>query len=392
MITPPTPDTGAVRRRLAIFVLVEGLGYELVRAHDFAPSLELKVGLPSVPGSRVAAQATLLSGRMPAEHGRLEELAPRADGAPLAPDLPWALLPSWVADSGWARERILRKLEERYRRVVRLPACPTRELPGFQIAHEDPLFGLGGLGAVPTVFDRLVEDGVGVRIVEIAAEAVSDAEELAVALRHPETEFLFLRVTGLPGALRRHGTLGAQLESLLERLGRGLVDLLGMAESMVEEVELFVFGDQGPAEVHSRVDVGGWLRREFGRNGADYHAVLGESYVRVLPRDPAVGERLAETIGREFPGRVLPEDERRELGTGHWGVRDLFFALDAGVAVVPSFDGTTMPRAAFGYHPDVPASQACLLGNFSPSLDVAHLRDLHHLMHAAATRVLEDRA
>lgn len=383
----------AQRRRLGVFVLVDGLGFELVREADFLPDFELRVGLRSVLGPAESAHASLLTGRQVTEHGITGRWVPARRGVDAARTRPWDLLPGLLADSGWVRERIRRRFADRLPMTEDLPLCPTRLLSRFDLAFEEEIFGEGGVGTSPSIFTKLARWGIrsGIHPGDVPEALV--LEMARTQLQETGCEFLFLRLPRLGELLHRHGTAHADVRAHLDELALHLRQLQRFAEERVEEVEVFVFGERAALDVHGYVDLRRQVQSRMGPNGDRVLAFYDETHARFWTDDIAAQTELESCLQRIAQGRLLPVEEAKALG---WpvvaGGGPSVFVLDPGLAISPNFVHPLRPVAAAGYHPDLPHTQAALLGSFSPSLDVTDVRTLHDLMEATAGRILQDRA
>lgn len=378
---------------MGVFVLVDGLGYELVRESDFLPDFELRVGLRSVPGSPESAHACMLTGRSVREHGVEGPLLKARDRAGLGHGSWWTRLPGIVADSPWVHERALRALGDDAVRVRSLPRCPTRLLPRLDAAFSGSLFEENEVGGVPNIFARL--NGWGIRT-SIFSGDVPEALAFELAgtqLRDGGCELVFLRLPKLGSLLRRHGSVHAQVRDHLDALTGHLRRLQQLAESLVEEVEFFVFGDQAAIDVHGYVDLAPRIRSVFGPNGRHVLALLHPTHAQFWYEKGEQGDELRALLGESGEGRVLPDDELLTLGWPALEPRGAaLFVLDPGLTILPNHVEKLRPSAATGYHPDLPHTLAALLGSFSPSLDVTEIRGLHELIEVTAGRILQDRA
>lgn len=393
---PPLDATGASvaqRRRLGVFVLIDGLGYELVRDADFLPDFELRVGLRSELGPAEAVHASVLTGRPIAEHGITGRWVPAREGFDAARSRPWNLLPGLIADSGWVRGRIRRGFAERLPVTQELPLCPTRLLSRFDLAFEEEIFGEGGVGSSPSIFTRLARWGIRSSIHPGDVPEALVLEMARTQLHETGCEFLFLRLPRLGELLRRHGTAHTTVRAQLDALALQLRQLQRFAEERAEEVEFFVFGDRAALDVHGYVDVRGAVQEQMGRNGDRVLAFYDETHARFWTDDDATRGDLEACLQRIAQGRLIPEEEVKALG---WPVvtsgGPSVFVLDPGLALSPNFVDALRPVAAAGYHPDLPHTLAALLGSYSPSLDVTEVRTIHDLMEATAGRILQDRA
>ncbi len=381
------------QRRLGVYVMIDALGFGFLRENRFLPELEFRVGLRTVLGDGYACRPTLLSGRLPHEHGHAAMFR-RANGStPLAAARRYAWLPPVVRDNHRIRARIHDEVAERIDGQVSLAECPTHLLAEFDLGEHRSLFQPGGVRRGPNIFDRFEELALRHRRYD---EKTSEEENLLRAeddLRTGDLELLFLYLPVLGGLLHEHGSVGdpvlAHLSWYEERIRR----LREIAEDTAEEVELFVCSAHGTSDVHGAVDLITEIERDFGRNGGSYLAFYDPTMVRFWSEDDGLLDELRSALSVRHDGRCIHDEEKAELGIAFAdrSQGDLHFVVNEGLLILPSYRGHTMLAGMHGYHPDAVGADGCLLGNFSPSLDPTHIRHVHDLMDATAGRLVAER-
>jgi hypothetical protein len=127
----------------------------------------------------------------------------------------------------------------------------------------------------------------------------------------------------------------------------------------------------------------------------DYLAVFDSTMARFWFGSDRARQRIVERLAELPCGRVLGDDERRDLGIGFPDRRygDLVFLLDPGWLVSSSdFHGAGwIPQGMHGYHPDDAYSDAIFLSNREPPVPMRTIADAYACMlHAAG--LASDRA
>ncbi|RKZ11009.1 hypothetical protein DRQ32_06570, partial [bacterium] len=92
--------------RVALFVFVDALGFNLLRSREFLPEFEFRAGLRTVLGYSCACHPTLFSGRMPHDHGHGAMYPLNQGGSPLEAANSWSWLPPRIADNHRVRARL----------------------------------------------------------------------------------------------------------------------------------------------------------------------------------------------------------------------------------------------------------------------------------------------
>lgn len=381
------------QRRLGVFVMIDALGFRFLREHEFLPELDFRVGLRTVLGDSGACQPTLLTGRLPHAHGHAA-MFQRANGTtPLAVARHYAWLPPIVRDDPRIRRRIHARVADRIDADFSLYECPTRLLPEFDLAAHGRMFEPGSVRRGTNIFDRFRELGIRYRHYDSRTPEEQNILRSEDDLRSGDVEMLFLYLPALDGLLHEHGTAGDPVFTHLGWYEDRIRRLREIAEETAEEVELFVFSDHGMSDVHGAIALVPEIERVFGRNGGRYLAFYDWTMARFWSDDPGLLEDLRAALGDRHDGRCIHEDEKAELGIAFEdrSQGDLHFVVDEGLLIVPSYMGRTMLAGMHGYHPDAVDADACLLGNFSPSLDPTHIRHVYDLMDATAGRLVGER-
>lgn len=381
------------QRRLGVYVMIDALGFRFLRDHEFMPELEFRVGLRTVLGYSCACQPTIFTGRMPHDHGH-GAMFQRANGStPLDAARRYAWLPSAIADNYRVRNRIYGKVSTQVDGYFSLYECPTRLLPEFDLVEHKCIYEPRSMRRGGNIFDRFEE--LGLRYRHYYWKTPEEQNLLAAEddLRSGRVEMLFLYLPALDGLLHEHGSQGDPVHAHLRWYEERLRRLHHIAEDVAEEVEFFVFSDHGMSDIHGAVDLVSVVERDFGPNGKRYLAFYDSTMARFWSDDETLLDELRDALGTRHDGRCIHEDEKAELGIAFDDRTqgDLHFVVNEGLLIIPSYMGKSMLAGMHGYHPDAVDADACLLGNFSPSQDPTHIRDIYELMNATSGRLVEER-
>ena len=348
-----------------IVILIDALGFELCRKRGFAPAgLDHRARVRTVLGFSQAAIATILTGLAPAEHGLWMMYAFRREGGPLR----WLrLLPRSVS----ARRRWLRRLVEwDLRRVhgVRgyfsLYDVPREILPYLDLPARGDIFTPGGAAPARTVLDAIAGAGTPMRVWDYRIDEERSFAELEDAVSRGRERFLLLYAAGLDSDLHRCGTGDEGVAARLERYRR-LVEGIADAARRSGGARIFVLGDHGMCDVHSRID----LMPRVGRLGlsipGEYIPFYDSTMARFKVFSVPARSRLEELLAAVPGGRLLGEGEMRSLGAGGAGGRfgDLVYLADPGVVIAPSHMGAGAVAAMHGYHPDAEDMYSVMMSN-----------------------------
>ena len=285
-------------RRLGVFVMIDALGFNFLREHEFLPELEFRVGLRTVLGYSCACQPTILTGRLPHEH-RHGAMYQRAQGpTPLEAARRYAWLPSVISDNYRVRNRIYGKVSTQVDGYFSLYECPTRLLPAFDLVEHKCIFEPGSMRHGGNVFDLFGQLELNYRHYYWKTPEERNILAAEDDLRSGRVEMLFLYLPALDGLLHEHGSGGEPVHTHLRWYEDRIRRLREIAEDMADEVEFFVFSDHGMSDVHGAVDLIPDVESRFGANGRRYLAFYDSTMARFWSDDTVLLDELRDMLGR----------------------------------------------------------------------------------------------
>ena len=144
---------------LSIFVFIDALGWDLLSRRRFLDDvLPVRRPLETVLGYSATCIPTILTGRMPQEHGHFSFFFRSPDASPFRRLRPLSLLPKSLTDRGRVRRWMSRALQPLlgYTGYFQLYNVPFDVLPEFDYSEKRDLYQPGGINAgLPTIFDAL---------------------------------------------------------------------------------------------------------------------------------------------------------------------------------------------------------------------------------------------
>src|SRR5437867_6928302 len=147
---------------LSIYVLVDALGWEVVRNRRFLDDiLPDRRWLTTILGYSSGAIPTLLSGRMPSQHGHWNLIYLDPERSPFRWTRALAPLPRPLVENRVAR-RVLKSAARRlsgYSGYFSLYDYPVAHLPYFDLTEKRDIYQPGGLDC-PSLFDAFCAGGV----------------------------------------------------------------------------------------------------------------------------------------------------------------------------------------------------------------------------------------
>jgi Type I phosphodiesterase / nucleotide pyrophosphatase len=383
------------RHPLQIFVLIDGLGWQILEGREFLSDLlPYRAPLRTVLGYSSGAIPTILTGKSPAEHGHWNLVYHDPEGSPFRWLRHLEFLPNAALDN-----RVTRKLlKEIGRRVLGLgplfECCVTpRLLSRFNWVEKRNIYDLRGIAGAPSIFDQLALSRVPFRV--YSYHHYTDAEILRKAAQDVaarEADFLFLYLSQLDGYLHSHVHDDDLVTQRVAWYASGLRRLFQETRHIDAEACFTIISDHGMTPVRHHYDLAAEIESLKFSMPADYMAVYDSTMARFWFSHSDVGQEITEHLCGLPCGRMLPDNELQELGILFPDRRfgQLIFLLNPSWLVARSgFNGSAWrPAGMHGYHPDDPHSDAVFLSSHQPPLLVHTIADAYVCMqHAAALPV-----
>lgn len=370
-----------------VFVLIDALGWPVVSKLDFLSDLlPHRRPLRTILGYSSGAIPTILTGRVPAEHGHWNLFYYDPVGSPFRWLRYLSFLPDRLLDNRVGR-RLLKEVGQRLLGLGPLfEACvPPRLLPWFNWIEKRNIYEPRGIRGGGSIFDELARSGAPHRV--YSYHRFSDAEILQQAEedlgRGPGGVF-FLYLSQLDGFLHGHCEPDATLQARLDWYAGGLRRIFGRARALDPEATLAVLSDHGMTPVRSTCELVAQVEALRLAMPEDYLAVYDSTMARFWPFTERARQALTDVLGRISYGRLLTDDELKVLGIFFPDRRygELIFLLEPGWLIGGSgFNGHGWtPAGMHGYHPDDPHSDAVFLSSYEPPATLRSITDVYPLM------------
>ncbi|RKZ11444.1 hypothetical protein DRQ53_16005, partial [bacterium] len=197
--------------RVALFVFVDALGFNLLRSREFLPEFEFRAGLRTVLGYSCSCHPTLFSGRMPHDHGHGAMYPLNQGGSPLEAAKSWSWLPPRIADNHRVRARLQGQIGREVSGYFSLYEVPTRLLPRFDLVEHRNIFEPGAIRNGTTVFDDVAASGVRSLVRDWRTPEPESLAEFEVELRAGRVDWGLIYLPGLDGLLHAEGSQGERM-------------------------------------------------------------------------------------------------------------------------------------------------------------------------------------
>jgi len=377
-------------KQLALFVFIDAFGWEILQQHRFLDDiLVTKQPVDTIFGYSSTCMPSILTGKLPRDHGHFAFFCYNPEESPFGLCRWLRYLPKSVTGRMRVRRLVSRTLCRHldYTGYFQIYRVPFEYLPLFEYSERRDLFQPGGINSgAPTVFDYLREREIPFVLSDWRANEEANLEAARAALAFGEAAFAFLYLPELDGILHLRGAQHQTVKEKIQWYDCQIRDVLDLGWRNYDDVRLFVFSDHGMTAIAEGCDLMARVAALGLRFGKDYAAMYDGTMARFWFRNELAQERIVEALEQEPRGQILSEEALADCGcdfpTNRYG--DLFFLLNPGVLLCPSFMGDTMLAGMHGYDPDHKDSIAMLGSNCASSVDVASLVDLYALMRSEA--------
>lgn len=371
---------------LALFLMVDALGARFLREHEFLPELEFRSSLRTVLGYSCSCEPTILTGRLPREHGHgaMYQLRQGPSVLDVAKSYQW--LPAIVRENHRIRARISAQVAKQVSGYFSLYECPVRLLPRFDLVEKRSIFEPGGIRQGKGIFDVLREWRVPWRAYDWRHSEEENLNRVERDIETASVPWIFLYLPHLDGLQHEHGLGSPRVLEHLAWYQKRIRRLLELGDQHAENLECYIFSDHGMADIHGEVDILGPIERAFGQNGKRYLAFYDSTMARFWCDDVRLRQEIADHLRGLRVGRVLEQRELTELGSdfSDRSQGDLTFLIEEGLLILPSYMGHVPLAGMHGYHPDASYSAASFLSLTTPASEVNHLKDVYPIFEASA--------
>lgn len=374
-----------MKRVLPLFIMIDAFGWEISKDREFlndaAPN---RRKLNSVFGYSSTCVPSILSGRWPDEHFNWCYFIYDPAHSPFAA-LRWLrFLPTAITGRRIVR-RLLTKLVRarlKFKGYFDLYNIPFKHIHLFDFTEKKSPLQPRGMNRGGNIFDHLEGQGTPYYVSDPAQTEEQNRDDLAREIRNGKIDFAFIYWAGLDGLLHRVGNDSPEIAPRVKQYEEWIQNLLKQAGESYDEVRLYVFSDHGMANCDRHLNLMEKIEALPLKFNEDYVAVFDSTMARFWFLKPGVREVIAQTLAKIPEGRVLRDEELRELRAffpdGRFG--ELIYLCDEGVLIVPSHMGERPIRAMHGYHPADPQSYATLFSNQAVPESIRAIPQIYDLM------------
>jgi hypothetical protein len=374
--------------RVTLAVLIDALSWETLQASDLLREQRACCRpLRTILGYSSAAVPSILTGRLPREHGRWSYLYYDPPHSPFrwtrALRLAGPLVNNRLVDNPLLKRLIARWTARRHGFDGYFPLYdyPLRYLPLVDHCSKRWDFRPAAFDC-PSLVDILQRNGVPAAFLTYPLPEATIFERCAAGLAEGRARLYFLYLSGIDALGHAYGPAGAPLFERLRWYDDQLRALLTQAEAAGVEIDLYLFSDHGMVETVETCDLRRRIEALSLRYGEDYVALYDSTMLRVWYLQPASRRPIEDALLSERRGRILNDEELHHYGVDFAGQRfgQTIFLLRPGVVLHPSHMSRRVLRAMHGYDPEDERNDGVFLSNRRPESEPTAITDLLGLL------------
>ncbi len=376
----------STQRTLSIFGFIDAYGWRIANRYPILEGeLSTRRPLETVFGYSSSCDPTILTGKMPNEHGHFTFYQYAPERSPFRGFQLLSLLPKQITSRGRLRHWLSRLVQHRlgYTGYFQLYNVPFDLLPLLDYSEKRDLYQPGGIiNGTDTVFDQLRQRKIPFSLSNWRKSETENVTHLLQDLDQGEVEFAYLYLADLDSIMHREGTCSSSIRAKTQWYDARLREVLAAARRRYDKVQLHLFSDHGMTDVVQHVDLISQVEALGLSYGKDYAAIYDSTIARFYFLNQRAKSRICDLLATQSAGQMLSDDWLRAARVyfPDHAYGDLFFLFDPGVLCVPSFMGERGVAGMHGYDPQHEDSTACFASTEEFTQAPRRLTDLYGLM------------
>jgi len=373
------------KQKIAIYVFVDAFGWEIYKEFGFLSALlPNSRKLQTTFGFSSAADPSILTGRYPDEHTHWSSFIYDPKASPFKWMKFLAALPPAIFDRWRVRHNLSKiiKLVYGYTGYFQLYSVPFRYLPYFDYLEKKDYFVPGGILKTDTIFDWCVEHKINYYCSNWRHSEDLILKENIEEIRKGEINFAYVYLPKLDAVMHEHGPFSEATQSKLRTLESNIINLFEVSSQIYEQVSLYVISDHGMAPVTGAVDLMKSIESLKYTYGKDYVAFYDSTMARMWFFNSMVKKDVMDLLKSLDSGSIVENDELESLRVRfpHQKFGEVFFLMNEGILINPSFMGLSVIAGMHGYHPSAIHSYALMLSNRDIPVEINSITDIRKTM------------
>lgn len=374
--------------RLSLFVFIDAFGWELVQHYPFLDDLlPVKTPLDTIFGYSSTCEPTILTGKMPRDHGHFAFFTKAKGKSLFRYYRVLGLIPRFITKRGRIRSYMSKQLKRIHgiTGYFQIYNMPFKHLHRFDYTEKKDMFESGGInGGFPIIFDYLKENDIPFHKSNWRLGEEDNLAATKKSIEQGSIKLAYVYLAAMDAILHNEGKFGNGVARKIRWYEKQIQNLIEQAEQHYKEVRVFVFSDHGMTDTLSSVPLMESIEALGLRFGKEYLAAYDSTMARFWFETPTARDAIVNALEQEPFGHILSDDELAEWGCDfpekEYG--ELFFLMDPGRLLCPSFMGEKSLAGMHGYHPDHKDSVAAFMTNVSDISKPVRLDDMYSLLRA----------
>lgn len=372
-------------KKLAMYTFIDAFGWEIYQKYGFLNDL-LPHGrrLKTTFGFSSAADPSILTGRHPDEHGHWSAFYYSPETSPFKWGKWLGKLPSVIFDRWRVRHWLSKLLKKAYgwTGYFELYSVPFAKLPFFDYLEKRDYFVPRGILQTDTIFDWCVDNDIPYYCSNWRHSEEQIVEENKAEIRKGEIKMNYLYLPKLDGLMHTVGTNHEKVNEKIRWLEAQVMDVYNTALEHYEEVSLYIISDHGMADVTGSVNLIKKVEATGLEFGKDYVAMYDSTMGRFWFNNDNARNKITEVLAQVEEGKIISDDELKQLRVPHGDNKfgELFFLMNPGVLINPSFMGLNVIPGMHGYCPEDKDSYASILSNRPIPENINSITDIRKTM------------
>ncbi len=264
-------------KKLSLFVFIDAFGWEILKQHQFLDDILItKKPLGTVFGYSSTCDPTILTGKMPFEHGHFSFFAYNPKKSPFGLCRYLNILPKFVTRRGRVRRvmsRIIKRLYG-YTGYFQIYNMPFNYISLFDYTEKRDLYQRGGINyGVPTIFDYLRENKIPFYLSDWRLKEEENLGSVKAAIEKGKVTFAYLYLAAMDAILHADGTHAPSVDRKIQWYDAKLREIISLARKRYETFNLFIFTDHGMTDTMETCDLIARINRLGLTFGKDYAAM-----------------------------------------------------------------------------------------------------------------------
>lgn len=371
--------------KLGLFVFVDALGWEIQKKYPFLNGdLPNRAPLETIFGYSSACDPSILTGKYPEEHNHFSFFYYNPKKSPFSLCRPLSIFPKWLTRRGRVRRLMSRLIGRLYgfTGYFQIYNMPFNKIHLFDYSEKKDIYEAGGINSGDeTIFDYYRQNNIPFHYSNWRKGEAFNLDYAKKDLSQGKVKSCYLFLGHLDAVLHEFGTDHENVANKIKWYEEQLASVFKTARENYDEVDIYVFSDHGMTNVIRDYDLMADIATLPLTFNKDYAAVYDSTMARFWFFNDRAKELIVEKLNTVSCGRILSEEDNIRyhcnFKTNMYG--DLFYLLDPGVLLNPSFMGEYSLKGMHGYDAFDKDSVAAMFSSKSGELP-KNLTEIYNVM------------